>query len=370
MRRDHGWAALQHQCLLRTSVVVADRGEGDRLAALRVELTQGAEFAFVPHAQDQDEDRGGASAVTWYQGDVYDFASTPSGTRGQGRMSNFARSITLRPGKYTVIVRAMYEIRMFGDPGLGKLPSIDTCFRIELDDATQPAEIIEGLRVVPDIIDGWLMGDWISVPIRLPADTRGYVTVTGVKGEIDGSDIGLALATQTRVAPGQTRPVALRIKQDGPIESHLTTLHVVFTLEHDGRESTLEWKHDLVHRDSAAKQPFLMTFASPDEPKAEANAEPALVSYASVVPPSLPLQPDRALPPVLLALHGAGVDVETPFWAAALPAVPGMWSVLPTGKNEWGEDWHGGSMEDVWAARRALSQLAPRLGVSISDQTL
>jgi pimeloyl-ACP methyl ester carboxylesterase len=72
----------------------------------------------------------------------------------------------------------------------------------------------------------------------------------------------------------------------------------------------------------------------------------------------------------MLALHGAGVDVSTPFWAVAMPKVEGMWAVLPTGKNEWGEDWHGGSMDDAWAARDALPIVLTKIGVEISDQTI
>jgi hypothetical protein len=76
-------------------------------------------------------------------------------------------------------------------------------------------------------------------------------------------------------------------------------------------------------------------------------------------------------PPVLLALHGAGVDVRNTFWADAIPDRPGGWAVLPQGKTEWGEDWHGGSMDDAWAGRDALSVLVQsKLGMKLSNETM
>jgi len=73
---------------------------------------------------------------------------------------------------------------------------------------------------------------------------------------------------------------------------------------------------------------------------------------------------------VILALHGAGLDIENPLWIGGMPSRPGGWAVLPTRKNEWGEDWHGGSMADAWAARDALPGLIQRLGVTVSGETL
>lgn len=88
-----------------------------------------------------------------------------------------------------------------------------------------------------------------------------------------------------------------------------------------------------------------------------------------IVPPKHSVRHD-AEKPVILALHGAGVDVKDSEWGERMPEVPGAWAVLPIGKNEWGEDWHGGSMEDAWAARAAAAVLLRKIDITLSDETV
>ena len=111
-----------------------------------------------------------------------------------------------------------------------------------------------------------------------------------------------------------------------------------------------------------------MTTASIDD-RPESDY-PAQVSHAMIVPPLQSNLEHVSLPPVILATHGAGVDAESSFWTDSMPIRADGWAVLPTGKTEWGEDWHGGSMDDAWAARHALDRIVGMLGIKISDQTL
>jgi hypothetical protein len=280
----------------------------------------------------------------------------------------------LAPGKYMILVKAIYEIRMFGDPGPKGVPTINLCFvaAVEKEESKQPWEVVEGLRVVPDIFEGQLMGDWISVPIRLGARAEEVVKVVDV--DLEGKMGELVqvklVGGPIDIYPGQIRPIPIRLHQSSDVQAHDgSSLQITFHLEYLGRRHLLHWTYDLKHIPSNPSTPFTITFASPLDSSSEGH-EPSLISYAAVVPPNMSLSPNDSEPPVLLGLHGAGVDVENPFWAKAIPAVPGMWAVLPTGKNEWGEDWHGGSMGDVWAARAALSGLLGRVGQKTSDQTL
>jgi hypothetical protein len=368
LRSDHGWVSLQYQVVLRQNMVVPATQSGSKPTSIRVELVQGVEFAFIPL------DRKPQVPTTWYMGDIYNFADTPSGSRtspSSDRHSNFARVIELMPGKYTVLVKAIYEIRMFGDPGPKKTPTINLCFKATISgdqDKEEAFKVVEGLRVVPDVVNEEIMGGWISVPLRLDGG-EGTLRVVRVEGGIaDCIDVGWA-GWEVIIHPGQIRPISMRLKQSQAIKPDSGPLKVTFHLGYRGQQYRLDWTYDLQHVSSDTSSPFTITFASPQEP--EENHEPSLVSYATVVPPKQALSPDaQHKPPVLLGLHGAGVDVENPFWAEAIPSVPGMWAVLPTGKNEWGEDWHGGSMDDVWAARGALTSLLGRIGKEVSDQTL
>jgi hypothetical protein len=360
LRRDHGWAALQFQSVLRTKLLIPDTGS--ETTPIRIDLIQGTDYAFVPI-------RSPGTPIKWYMGDIYDFSSSPSGSRDTKITSNFARQLSLEPGEYRVLVRAMYEIRMFGDPGIGNIPTINLSFRATLDEGRE-FEVVKGLRVVPHVVKGILMGDWLSVPIRLRDGNSSVLTVMDV--EVEG-----ALRDHVRVRmpsgpidiqAGQIRPIPLQVVQSSAIAIKKgQTLDLKFHIIHGGHYFSLDFSHTLtIHHDIDA--PFTFTFASPLEPLQ--GQEPALVSYAVAVPPKDNRPADSSLPPVMLALHGAGVDVENGFWAQAMPKIAGLWAVLPTGKNEWGEDWHGGSMDDAWAARDALPGILRKIGLESSDQTL
>ena len=358
LRSDHGWAALQFQSVLRTTLHVPSVS-GKSTTSLLIDLVQGTEFALVPR------DDAPKSPVTWYPGDVYAYAETPHGSRdARGGVSNFARALSLEPGEYVLLVRAMYEIRMFGDPGLGKCPVVRMRVQAEVDQA-EKVEIVRGTAIVPDVVDGWMMGEWMSVGIRVPAG-EGEAVIVGAEADL-GDGLRVELAATILIFGGQTRPVALRIHQKKPLRDLPKAINVIFKANISGQEGLYNWRSDLRHSALASAAPFKMTFASPSAPS---QGWPASVSYAMVVPPHETLTSSEAHPPVILALHGAGVDAEVSFWTGAMPVRPGGWAVLPTGKSEWGEDWHGGSMADAWAAREALPMVTSRLGVQVSEDTL
>lgn len=334
-----------------------------------MDVIQGAEYAFVPLDRDPE------LPVIWYQGDLYDYASLTSGSDHRDRIhsaSNLARSIILRPGWYIMLVRAIYEIRMFGDPRSGsrpqKGPTIRLRVQVEVD--RRGAEVLPGLGIVPDVVDGWIMGNWISVGIR-----AGQRDLRLLNAQNEGSDgLKVQLPRRTTIRSGQIRPVALRITQPQrlALENSQHEMKVCFLAEDGSEKRKLWWAFRLsLHRRSNAL-PFKTTFASPQE---YPNGPPASVSYAMVIPSTynsaIPSAGARGrLPPVILALHGAGVDAANPAWAEIIPKRDGGWAVLPTGRTEWGEDWHGGSMDDAWAARDALPRMAERLGEEVSHETL
>jgi hypothetical protein len=346
---------------------------GKVVTPFRIDLIQGTEFALIP------ADREPELPTRWYAGDIYAFAGTPSGSSGTDtttKTSNFARSLALSPGEYTMLVRAIYEIRMFGDPGVGSAPVIHMSVRVEMDgsddsdSSEEDVQMLDGSGVVPDVVNGWLMGEWMSVGVRasagLEADARvslaEKIDEEGLELELGGGDV--------RLVPGQTRPLAIRVKQLGQLGRDVKWLRVPLRVRSGRKIVEKTWTIPLRHHDPFNLPAFKMTFASPTlSPALPTGTSPALVSYAMVVPPQS-LTYAGVRPPVILATHGAGVDASSPFWTAAIPVRPGGWAVCPTGRNEWGEDWHGGSMADGWAARDVLPWIAERLGCEVSDQTL
>lgn len=329
------------------------------------------EYAFIPASGPVD------LPVIWYQGDIYDFASSLSGTKDTDgdavQPSNLARSVTLPPGDYVLLVRAIYEIRMFGDPH-AEPPTIRFKMDIHLD-RTSKVEVIRGLTVLPDVLDGRMVGEWASVTLRAsPQIEQAQVLGVSVVDETAGVQMEVAADSWT-IWGGQTRPLALHLRQDRRVPTNRTVIQIVISIKVEDRKIKLPCDLKLQHHSPAHCKPFMITFASPSEPRA--GQSPALVSFAMVVPPksSRTRTPSdkqvRRAPPVMLALHGAGVDIRNPFWWDAIPDRPHGWAVLPQGKTEWGEDWHGGSMDDAWAARTAVEDLVGRmLHEKLSKETL
>ncbi|OCF74661.1 hypothetical protein I204_05041 [Kwoniella mangroviensis CBS 8886] len=370
LRSDHGWSSLQYQSILRTSVAIPKVNDQSK-TPFTIDVTQGVEYAFIP--ADHTEHTG---PVEWYSGDIYAFSETPTGQREiTSKTSNFARSLSLKPGKYTLLVKAIYEIRMFGDPGLSVSPTIRLKVLAELD-RVEEMEVIDGLGEMPDMLDGWFMGDWISVGIRV-ADGKEDIEVIGVESSF-GSSLSLSLPGGARVTPGQTRPVSIKLKQRRSLPSYLQSIKIKFRVKVGSEEKDYIWHPRFKHfhlKDNDQIPPFRITFSSSSSTTFSTSVIPASISHAMIVPPPNPNSfPKPAatdqLRPVLLVLHGAGVDITESMMPQAVPSIPDHWVVLPTGRNEWGEDWHGGSMQDVWSAREAFGRIIQKIGIEVSNETI
>jgi hypothetical protein len=238
--------------------------------------------------------------------------------------------------------------------------------KVQAEVAGRSAVSLSGNAVVPDAINGWLMGDWLSLPIRAgPADVR---VVSCSLHPIGG--LALDLVGNPCLSAGQTRSIAMRVRQATPINFETINCLVRLQVEEDGKRHSLSWIIPIFHRNSQLPGGRCrITFASPSSPL---SGSPASVSYATIIThrPISDAESNLSLPPVILALHGAGVDAGNAEWMSVIPEREGGWAVLPTGRNEWGEDWHGGSMADAWAARDVLPVLAAKLGYLVSEKTL
>ncbi|GAN06545.1 transmembrane protein [Mucor ambiguus] len=61
--------------------------------------------------------------------------------------------------------------------------------------------------------------------------------------------------------------------------------------------------------------------------------------------------------PILVALHGAGVEADSSFWINSIPAQKHCWIVFPTGRTPWGYDWHGPSTRNVFKSLEGLAEI-------------
>lgn len=98
------------------------------------------------------------------------------------------------------------------------------------------------------------------------------------------------------------------------------------------------------------------------------NQDPALVIHQTHCHPIL--SDSFLLPPLsssegagqgtpfkpLLALHGAGVEVDSIFWTSAIRRREHNWVIFARGLTPWGYDWRGPSAQDALAALEAVQR--------------
>jgi predicted esterase len=150
------------------------------------------------------------------------------------------------------------------------------------------------------------------------------------------------------IAPGQSRPIGFLIEM-GDIESNRITKTVCFRTA--GTCSAAEMRElNLELTQRSIKEPHKMTFLHPS----------GVVSYAILTPPSDVGKRHSAgtALPVLLNLHGAGLEADSHQVRHMLDSVPDLhaWTLFPTGMSPWsGDDWHTWGLADVRAAILAIS---------------
>ncbi len=119
-------------------------------------------------------------------------------------------------------------------------------------------------------------------------------------------------------------------------------------MEDLGTISVLEVSQEFQQR--STHDPHKITFLHPG----------GIVSYAILRPPSRNASHEcgsHVSLPVLLQLHGAGLEAESDLVAHALDSMPDLcaWVLFPTGVTPWsGDDWHAWGFADVQAAISAI----------------
>ncbi|KAL1747011.1 hypothetical protein HDZ31DRAFT_32988 [Schizophyllum fasciatum] len=375
LRATEGWAALQHHALLHGTIAIPEHATQHRL---RVQLVQGAYFTVLP--------RGAVGAVQrWYAGNIYDLpASQP-------------QSVPVEPGEYDIWVAGDYEIRLFGDPAGGP-PVQSLRLTVALESVAEPSvEAVATHAVYPDFLDGLAFGGAIGLGVRSVAG-RWTIADVSLASEVPGFTVGLVLP-DARIAPSQTRIVPLRIKQSAPLPSHLQSLEISLTLRHDNEHSRPKPLEE-EHAQTTLKFSIPVTSAGKYIKATYLYSGTMPTAFHAIPPASGDL---RLREPVLLALHGAGVDIfASTSWQDALPRVEGHWYVVPSGRTAWvslgltesresfitissdppglrrifcsGLDWHGASALDAWRAVDALAAIlrtraAPTAALALTTPT-
>lgn len=156
------------------------------------------------------------------------------------------------------------------------------------------------------------------------------------------------------LAPGQTRPLAMNILlqcQDSdtfPGNRIVTPLVFQFrTMIESGKSASIIV--EVPHNIRSITEPHKVTHLHPG----------GIVSYSMLKAPPKKCsdQPENEKLPVLLGLHGAGLEAENDAVAHIFDRLPDLcaWIVLPTGVTPWsGDDWHTWGWADVETAIQSI----------------
>ncbi|KAF7195636.1 putative secreted protein [Pseudocercospora fuligena] len=307
LRNVYGWAAYQWQAWIRGEIYV----QSNKTEIYTLSAPQVLEWWI--------------DAIHYFGGDFYDYSRAPP-------------LLHLTPGIHRIDIRIVRDVRAFG--GIEK-PSMNISLRL---DYSYTGLKHVGQVLISDTINS-ASGQGLASPFGsalIRNDGDGEVIISAVEATHNACLADLWLGEELRIAPGQTRPVAFRVRcvrLDWRIR-----LDFKFRVASRERIETLTVLAEPTRRNPG--EPHKVTFPHPG----------GIVSYAILRPPSRravdAVQPNATLP-VLLGFHGAGVEAEWDSVRLALQPLPDLpaWVLFPTGVTPWaGDDWHAFGFPDVEAA--------------------
>ncbi|KAG2176323.1 hypothetical protein INT43_005557, partial [Umbelopsis isabellina] len=242
-----------------------------------------------------------------YSGDWYNLKTT-------------AHVVHLAKGEHTLRVRVVNEIRIFG----GSTPpkSIFEYFWEEIESSI-PAIAIEQQVNMPDIIDSRFAGHLCSIAVQnvlQKADLR----VVAIQITTQSTDIAINASLrnageEAAIMPGQIRQIPFSISTVEKLPPTLSSIFIIHvTVEIHNENHTLPGVSFEIHHKKAENDAFRITFEDQDKS----------IQYAMVrSPKTLTFSPSTP-PPILVALHGAGVETSSPWWTGALSRSEKAWASL------------------------------------------
>jgi hypothetical protein len=333
IRSVYGWSGIQFQAWARGSLDICDDAEtGSKLITVVLHVSNVGEF-WVDDAH-------------YFGGDFYGYHRAPI-------------VLHLAPGKHRLDVRVTHDIRNFG----GMMPP-RISFEVHASVSPGILVAIPESTIVSDLVEGKLVGELASIPLR--NDARKWIEIL----ELSGNDVceplldlyfflevvlgltgywpalwppsGGKNITEVafmngdlplKLAPGQTRPVKFQIKRL-QLDQAVLVLKFRYRVEGSTKDQWVSTSRRL-NKISHWYLPQKFTFLHPS----------GVVSYAVIRPPSpnahcTPIASNNL--PVLLALHGAGVEADDPQSKEQYDALPDLcsWLLIPSGVTSWGgDDW-------------------------------
>ncbi|MCJ1307237.1 hypothetical protein MMC25_000883 [Agyrium rufum] len=304
-----GWSALQYQGWARGAITI----EGSDDETITLYTDQILEYWI--------------DGQNFFGGDMYEYRKAPL-------------VIRLSPGPHTLDIRLIRDVRAMG--GVGE-PTLNINVEAAL---TSIGLILDPERtIVPELVEGKLASSCVSIPLRNTGADWLYVSdVTSGQGNVS---ITTHQILPLGIAPGQTRSLAAQVERTVGPENSLSILlwyHSVGDQAGPHQSISISLKSRKTHETSR------FTFLHPS----------GVCSYAVLQPPSskaLSHLPSSKALPVLVNLHGAGVEADSEEIRRSFNEVPDLpaWTLFPTGGTPWsGDDWHTWGFADFQAAIAAI----------------
>ncbi|KAI6810548.1 alpha/beta-hydrolase [Hortaea werneckii] len=323
----YGWAALQWQGWARGRINFPSA----KTLALRVE-----------HIMELWID-----GEQYFGGDFY----------GYGRS---ALTLHLLPGEHRIDLRLVRDVRAMG--GVGE-PKLDLLLKLGESSGWLSPVLADETDEYSGILISDLVGDkngplaspYASATLRNDASHDIYIQ--GVEATHNQCEAEL-LDSPLKLIPGQTRPVGLKIACVPPAVE-FGPIMLTFSYSVEGISEVQFLTIFGLPRERGLYEPQKLTYLHPS----------GIVSYAVIRPPSPHSQckERNASLPILLQLHGAGLEADSRQVRHSLDEVPDLcaWVLFPTGVTPWsGDDWHTWGFADVEAAIAAIPEWIEQVGWS------
>ncbi len=374
VRKSAGWSSLQWQMIASTNLQI-----GQNSTAVAITMDKTAEFAIVPATASEATQN---KAIEWHTGDWYSYIAAFS------KEDNIASELPishhvlhLDQGSYKLLVRSMYEIRIFGDPrnnANAESPKIvlgvDIAVRgVQDSEAQDLLEIHTDLHHsnVPHVVGGWIAGWGLSFGLRNLSPNVSY-TVQSLETASPSSAIKAELGLPLKIVPGQTLVVPVNLNQTQPLDVNVTGLDLTLCLESTSGPS-FATTTKAVHIPLIQKPAFWDASSNDEDHDAymfSYLADDQTVQLAAATPPkraSRAAAPKGLLPPLILTLHGAGVDLRDLFFSNSIRKQNDSWVILPTGRTPWGYDWQLASFKAADTAVKAFHKHLYGLPPTLSE---
>jgi predicted esterase len=322
LQQVYGWAALQWQAWARGEIIVQREDS--------IPLSLDTENVLEYWVDDKQ----------YLGGDYYGFKRAPAVLR-------------LDPGVHKIDVRLVRDVRSMG--GITNNPTVDIKLQLEAcpDRLRQVGRVLIADRI--EEAAGLLASNLASVVLRNNLQEDVWIdSIQTRPSSRNACKIFLVHDNPVIIAPGQSRPVAFRVAcVPGTSSSNIMEFEIT---------------HHVSSREEE-KLPLLVTVVpkpvrSRHDPQKFTYLHPGgMVSYAVLRPPSpsalASCNATNGKLPVLLALHGAGLEADDDLVRHALDPLANIcaWVLFPTGVTPWsGDDWHIWGSADVEAAVDAVPE--------------